>query len=70
MVQLQIFKKPQSNFVFGSHVRVIMNEATNETMMEEVSAVGDLGKLSVPSDLAKSVSESCVLCVSKSVLMN
>ena len=47
-----------------------MNEATNETMMEEVSGVGDLGKLSVPSDLAKSVSESCLLCVYESAPMN
>ena len=27
----------------------------NEEIMEEVSGVGDLGKLTVPSDLAKSV---------------
>ena len=40
-----------------------MNEATNETMMEEVSGVGDLGKLSVPSDLAKSVSELFIVCL-------
>ena len=33
--------------------RVLLN--MNEEIMEEVSGVGDLGKLTVPSDLAKSV---------------
>ena len=47
-----------------------MSEAVNETMMEEVAGVGDLGKLSVPSDLAKSVSEFCLLSVYNSVPIN
>lgn len=42
-------------------MRIIMNEVSNETVMEEVPGVGDLGKLSVPSDLAKSVSELLLL---------